>query len=60
SKPLLLSQNHAIKRDALSQLNSIAPKLGLTIESRLKILDPSKEKTNEKSVFDIFGMDDDE
>ncbi|MDW4280219.1 phage terminase small subunit P27 family [Staphylococcus saprophyticus] len=55
-----LNQNHAIKRDALSQLNSIAPKLGLTIESRLKILDPSKEKTNEKSVFDIFGMDDDE
>ncbi|MCM3517941.1 phage terminase small subunit P27 family [Staphylococcus saprophyticus] len=55
-----LNQNHAIKRDALSQLNSIAPKLGLTIESRLKILDPSKEKTNEKSIFDIFGMDDDE
>lgn len=55
-----LNQNHAIKRDALSQLNSIAPKLGLTIESRLKILDSSKEKINEKSVFDIFGMDDDD
>ena len=39
-----LNENHRIKRDSLSQLNSIAPKLGLTVESRLKILDPSKEK----------------
>lgn len=53
-----LNENHRIKRDALSQLNSIAPKLGLTVESRLKILDPSKEKTNDKSVYEMFGIDD--
>ena len=53
-----LNENHRIKRDSLSQLNSIAPKLGLTVESRLKILDPSKEKTNDKSVYEMFGIDD--
>jgi hypothetical protein len=36
------SRFHTIKRDALSQLNSIAPKLGLTVESRLKILEPKQ------------------
>lgn len=55
-----LNQNHTIKRDALSQLNSIAPKLGLTVESRLKILEPKQEVKNDKSIFDIFGMDDDD
>lgn len=53
-----LSSFYTIQRDSITAMNSIAPKLGLTVESRLKILDPSKEKTNEKSVFDIFGMDD--
>ncbi|MES3703211.1 phage terminase small subunit P27 family [Staphylococcus arlettae] len=68
-----LNQNHAIKRDSLSQLNSIAPKLGLTVESRLKILEPKAPKTQDdalaemlaskgrnKTVYDIFGVDDDD
>lgn len=55
-----LNQNHTIKRDALSQLNSIAPKLGLTVESRLKILEPKQESKSSASVYELFGMDDDE
>lgn len=55
-----LNQNHTIKRDALSQLNSIAPKLGLTVESRLKILEPKQESKSSASVYEMFGMDDDE
>ncbi|MGW5358262.1 phage terminase small subunit P27 family [Staphylococcus xylosus] len=55
-----LNQNHTIKRDALSQLNSIAPKLGLTVESRLKILEPKQDIKSGESVYELFGMDDDE
>lgn len=55
-----LNQNHTIKRDALSQLNSIAPKLGLTVESRLKILEPKQDVKSGESVYEMFGMDDDE
>lgn len=55
-----LNQNHTIKRDALSQLNSIAPKLGLTVESRLKILEPKQDVKSGESVYELFGMDDDE
>ncbi|WP_192946910.1 phage terminase small subunit P27 family [Staphylococcus cohnii] len=53
-----LNQNHTIKRDALSQLNSIAPKLGLTVESRLKILEPKHDTKSDKSVYEMFGIDD--
>lgn len=55
-----LNQNHAIKRDALSQLNSISSKLGLTVESRLKILDPKNEAPKQQSVYDYFGIADDD
>ena len=51
-----LNQNHAIKRDALAQLNSISSKLGLTVESRLKILDPKNETPKKQSVYDQFGI----
>ncbi|MEI4774109.1 phage terminase small subunit P27 family [Staphylococcus carnosus] len=53
-----LNQNHTIKRDALSQLNSIAPKLGLTVESRLKILEPKQDTKSDKSVYEMFGIED--
>lgn len=39
-----LNQNHAIKRDALAQINSIAPKIGLSIDARLKIFTPKEDK----------------
>ncbi|GAA6817823.1 phage terminase small subunit P27 family [Helicobacter pylori] len=42
-----LNQNHAIKRDALSQMNSIAPKIGMSIDSRMKIFTPKAEKKND-------------
>lgn len=64
-----LNPNHTIKRDALSQLNSIAPKLGLTVESRLKIMEPKPKQQYDpfseffedgkkpQSVYEEFGMD---
>ncbi len=48
-----LNQNHAIKRDALSQINSLAPKIGLTIDSRMKIFTP-KEKEKKTDPFEAM------
>lgn len=48
-----LNQNHAIKRDSLSQLNSIAPKIGLTADARLKIFTPQEEK-NTDDPFEVM------
>lgn len=42
-----LNQNHAIKRDSLSQLNAIAPKIGLSVDARLKIFTPKQEKESD-------------
>lgn len=47
-----LNQNYTLQRDSLTALNSIAPKLGLSVDSRLKIFAP-KEKTVDKK--DPFG-----
>jgi P27 family predicted phage terminase small subunit len=67
-----LNPNHTIKRDALSQLNSIAPKLGLTVESRLKIMEPKPKKQYDpfsasfeegkkpQSVYEEFGIANDD
>lgn len=49
-----LNQNHAIKRDALSQLNSIAPKIGMSIDSRLKIFTPKEEEKNNDRLGEMF------
>jgi P27 family predicted phage terminase small subunit len=46
-----LSPWHTVKRDSFNIMNSIAPKLGLTIDGRLKILPPKKEEKPE----DEFG-----
>lgn len=40
-----LSSYYTVQRDSLTAMNSIAPKLGLTVESRLKILEPVEETT---------------
>lgn len=50
-----LNQNHAIKRDALSQINSIAPKIGMSIDSRLKIYTPKEEDRKEDKLGDMFN-----
>lgn len=41
---------HRVKMDSYSTMNSIAPKLGLTIDSRMKILTP-KQESKEKDEF---------
>lgn len=51
-----LNQNHVIKREAFKVINSVAPKLGMTIDSRLKIFTPKKEE--KKDPFkEMFGND---
>ncbi|WP_210139479.1 phage terminase small subunit P27 family [Staphylococcus sp. GDY8P67P] len=51
-----LSSYYTVQRDSVNTMNSICPKLGLTVESRLKILAPS----NDKEKIDPFEelMDD--
>lgn len=39
-----LNQNHVIRRNAMDKINSIAPKLGMTVDSRLKIFVPKQEE----------------
>lgn len=36
-------------------MNSIAPKLGLTVESRLKILSPDTKKENKDEFEDLMN-----
>ena len=38
-----LSSYYTVQRDSVNTMNSICPKLGLTVESRLKILAPTEE-----------------
>ena len=48
-----LNQNHVIRREAFKVINSVAPKLGMTIDSRLKIFTPKKEEKSDpfKEMF---------
>lgn len=48
-----LNQNHVIRREAFKIINSVAPKLGMTIDSRLKIFTPKKEEKSDpfKEMF---------
>ncbi|MDN6291393.1 phage terminase small subunit P27 family [Tetragenococcus halophilus] len=39
-----LSSYYTVQRDSVNTMNSIAPKLGLTVEARLKILAPKDDK----------------
>lgn len=48
---------HRVKMDSYSVMNSIAPKLGLTIDSRMKILTP-KQESSVKDPFEEFLNDD--
>lgn len=51
-----LNQNHVIKREAFKVINSVAPKLGMTIDSRLKIFTPKKEEKADP-FKEMFGDD---
>src|SRR5699024_2183748 len=39
-----LSPNYTIQRDSVNTMNAICPKLGLTVESRLKIMEPKPKQ----------------
>lgn len=51
-----LNQNHVIRREAFKIINSVAPKLGMTIDSRLKIFVPKKEE-KKNTLKEMFGDD---
>ena len=51
-----LSSYYTVQRDSVNTMNSICPKLGLTVESRLKILAPSNDKEKTDPFEDL--MDD--
>lgn len=48
-----LNQWLTVRRNAMDKINSIAPKLGMTVDSRLKIFVP-KETKKERDPFDEF------
>ena len=50
-----INQNHTIKRDSFNVINSITPKLGMTIDSRLKIFTPKKEEQKEDVLGDMLN-----
>ena len=52
-----LSSEYTVQRDATDRLLSLSNKLGLNIDSRMKILTPKKESTN-KDPFEEFLKDD--
>lgn len=51
-----LNQNHVLRRNAMDKINSIAPKLGMTLDSRLKIYVPPKEEKSDP-FKDMFSDD---
>lgn len=47
---------HTVKRDSFNVMNSIAPKLGMTIDSRLKIFTPKANNDKDDDPFmDFFN-----
>ena len=50
-----LSSYYTIQRDSVNTMNSICPKLGLTVESRLKILAPSNDKEKSDPFEDLMN-----
>ncbi|WP_239724549.1 phage terminase small subunit P27 family [Mammaliicoccus sp. A-M4] len=48
-----LSPYYTIQRDSITAMNQIAPKLGLSLDSRMKIVTPKKED-KEKDVMSDF------
>ena len=48
-----LSPYYTIQRDSITAMNQIAPKLGLSLDSRMKIVTPKKED-KEKDIMSDF------
>lgn len=67
-----LSSYYTVQRDSVNTLNTICPKLGLTVESRLKIMEPKQgkqydpfseffeESKKPQSVYEEFGIANDD
>lgn len=62
-----LSPHYTIQRDSVNTMNAICPKLGLTVEARLKIMEPKTKNEYDpvgdfvtgkkpKSVYEEFGI----
>lgn len=49
-----LNPLHTVKKDSFSTINSIAPKLGMSIDSRMKIFSEEKAKSKEVDIMDEF------
>ena len=45
--------------DGLKELKSLCGSLGMTIDSRMKLVTPTENQVR-KSVYDEFGVDDDD
>lgn len=50
-----LSSYYTVQRDSVNTMNSICPKLGLTVESRLKILAPNNDKEKTDPFEDLMN-----
>ena len=50
-----LSSYYTVQRDSVNTMNSICPKLGLTVESRLKILAPTDNKDSTDPFEDLMN-----
>ena len=50
-----LSSYYTIQRDSVNTMNAICPKLGLTVESRLKILAPSNNQEKSDPFEDLMN-----
>ncbi len=48
-----LSPYYTIQRDSITAMNSLAPKIGLTLDSRMKIVSP-KPQEKEKDIMSDF------
>lgn len=50
-----LSPYYTIQRDSITAMNSIAPKLGLSLDSRMKIVTPKKEEKEDDPMSDFLS-----
>ena len=50
-----LSSYYTVQRDSVNAMNSICPKLGLTVESRLKLLSPDTKKEKKDEFEDLMN-----
>lgn len=49
-----LSPYYTIQRDSITAMNQIAPKLGLSLDSRMKVVTPKKEDKEKDPMSDFL------